>query len=54
MYSRRSRKNIPMAAPRRFSEIFLRGIGGVLLVEQGEEFATVFLHAGMLTTQQVE
>ena len=51
-YSRRSRKNIPMAAPGYLkSSTWDRGL---LLVEQGEEFAPVFLHAGVFPAEQVE
>jgi len=51
-YSRRSRKNIPMAAPGYLkSSTWDRG---VLLVEQGEEFTPVFLHTGVFSAEQVE
>jgi len=49
-----------MAVPQKYSdgraglfEVFDVG-QGVLLVEQGEEFAPVFLHAGVFPAEQVE
>jgi len=49
------RKNFPQSSDGRAGlfEIFDVGLEG-LLVEQGEEFAAVFLYAGVFTAQHIE